>query len=366
MHATAPVIAPVLTHPSLQPVELSRGGADLSSRVADNLFWLGRYMERADAGTRVLRLALGRALDESGETRTPELPAVVQAVREFWQLPARVSEDASRQGMAALEHDLMNVAFGDNRTGNLRGIVDAARRTAWLVRERLANDLWRILNRVEALLLPPQGEDEIRSIHAIERLNEIVFLLSAFSGLSNENMTRGIGWRFLDMGRRIERAMNAVALLRCCLLERVEREGPCLEAVLDLGDSLITYRSRYRATLQIAPVLDLLLVDETNPRSVAYQLHALGAHLNYLQGNRSTPVLSDEQRTVLEATTTLRLIDVHQLGEANERHVRERLDTLLEHLAVDVSSLSDIITRAYFSHTQPTRQLNPLHTAYGA
>ena len=106
--------------------------------------------------------------------------------------------------------------------------------------------------------------------------------LAALGGVVMESMTRGQAWRFLDMGRRLERAMNLVVMLRAALSRQSDREAPLLESVLDVADSGMTYRRRYLANLQVVPVVDLLVTDDTNPRSVVFQLEALADHFPHL------------------------------------------------------------------------------------
>ena len=118
-------------------------------------------------------------------------------------------------------------------------------------------------------------------------LDQLLTELLAFAGLAQESMTRGQGWRFLELGRRIERAWQTAVLLRGTLTTPLAEEQAMLEAVLQTADSIMTYRTRYLATMQTAPVLDLLLMDETNPRSVGYQLHVIESHLEALAAQQA-------------------------------------------------------------------------------
>jgi uncharacterized alpha-E superfamily protein len=141
-------------------------------------------------------------------------------------------------------------------------------------------DTWRVLASLDEELNDMSvstGNDRLASLHDL--LSRIVITLSAFSGLVIESMTRGQAWLFLDIGRRIERATGLVTLLRSTITMPSDRESALLEAVLEIADSVMTYRRRYLATLQVAPVADLLLTDETNPRSVVYQLIGLTEHV---------------------------------------------------------------------------------------
>jgi uncharacterized alpha-E superfamily protein len=190
-------------------------------------------------------------------------------------------------------------------------------------------------------------------------LNQVLMNLSAFSGMAMESMTRTQGWRFLDMGRRLERAVHTCSLLRSTLVVPGSNESAVIEAVLEIADSLMTYRSRYLTTLQAAPVLDLLVTDESNPRSVAFQLAVLADHVENLPRDQTHPMRTTEQRLTISALTGVRLADVENLTEV-EGGVREKLDRLLARLVTHVRNLSETISHTYLIHAGPARQMSEL------
>jgi uncharacterized alpha-E superfamily protein len=182
-------------------------------------------------------------------------------------------------------------------------------------------------------------------------------ILSAFSGLGSENMIRGPEWHFLDMGRRIERALHTAFLLQNTLVESSEQEGSVLDALLEVGDSVITYRTRYLTRLQCAPVVDLLLTDDTNPRAVIYQLVKLANHVERLPRDRTMPSLTTAERLTLRMLTTIRLAQVDLLCQVDRCGRRDQLDSLLQELRTDLPALSETITHHYLSHAEPTQHL---------
>ncbi len=119
----------------------------------------------------------------------------------------------------------------------------------------------------------------------------------------------------------------------------------------------MTYRRRYLANLQLAPVLDLLLADETNPRSIAFQYVALNEHVENLPRDRSLAHLTPEQRVSMGGLMTLRLSDIEELCHTDAQGKRVKLAQLLSRVDDDMSALSDIITRQFLSHAQTSRQL---------
>jgi len=191
----------------------------------------------------------------------------------------------------------------------------------------------------------------------LELLDAGISRLAAFSGLVAENLTRGQSLTFLNMGRRLERSLQMSSLLRCTLCTETRNEGSLLEALLEIADSSMTYRRRYLSMVQAAPVLDLLLADETNPRSLAYQLAALGESIDRLPRDPALPGRSTEQRLVLANLTELRLADIDTLARAEESGRRAGLVDLLSKLETDLPVLSDVIAASYFSHLQTSRHL---------
>jgi uncharacterized alpha-E superfamily protein len=170
-------------------------------------------------------------------------------------------------------------------------------------------------------------------------------------------MTRSQGWKFLDMGRRLERGAHTICLLQSTLVTTWTPEGPLLEALLEVAESSMTYRRRYRSALQTAPVLDLLLADETNPRSLAFQLLALAGHVYDLPRDHASPRRPSEEGIVMFALTDLRLADLEILAAANDEGVRTHLDALLTRFAEQLPLFSDKITDNYLTHVQAVRQM---------
>jgi uncharacterized alpha-E superfamily protein len=254
-----------------------------------------------------------------------------------------------------MEQTLLVILFDPEYGDSVRATLTALHRVAAQVRDRISVDSWRSLNHLEQDFTRPHSQ--VPLTEALELLNRTIMTLAAFSGLGVENMTRGPAWRFLDMGRRLERARHTASLLRSLLVRVPEYEGVVLETLLEIADSSMTYRARYLSTLQCAPVLDLLLTDDTNPRSVAYQLVALAEHVEQLPRDRSRPSLTPAQRLTIGIVTLLQLVDIDSLCVANSQGNRPHLDTLLTRLMAELPALSETITHRYLSHAQPSRHL---------
>jgi uncharacterized circularly permuted ATP-grasp superfamily protein/uncharacterized alpha-E superfamily protein len=252
----------------------------LPSRAADNLFWLGRYLERAEASLRLVRSLCTSLMDAeaavhgSGETlvRLQEL------------LIAGGALDERALGARAL--DAAQLALQNTKAaGSVITLVRKARRAVMSMRERLSTDFWTLLLNLEndltdrRRLLSSEAD-------ALQLVESALRVLAALSGLSQENMNRTAGWRFLDMGRRVERGVETCRFTRS--LAHGEATNDDLDLLLDLADSQITYRARYLVGLALTPVRDMVVLDPFNTRSVAFQVFALRDHMAAL------PVMVDD------------------------------------------------------------------------
>jgi len=356
-----------LLAPPGQPVDISRAGGDLPSRIADNLYWLGRYVERAESLVRLARGITVRLTDQNFES-SPELPALLAALHRG--SAGEINTDDRDHSLSA-EQQLARILLDDRLATGLQADLGAIHRIASLVRDRISPDTWRIINSFDRDF--PAGRNGAVHLNEIlPALDGLIITFAAFGGLAMESMTRGFAWRFLDMGRRIERSLATLTLLRATLVNVPAREAPLLEAVLEVGDSVMTYRRRYMTSLQAAPVLDLLLVDESNPRSVAFQLVRISEHVEDLPRpggvpggdltRRETAKLSSEERTLLRCLTGIRLADMVVEAQVKADAVvpnrRDHLDDLLHVLSTQLLVLSDTLSQTYLSHAITTRQLS--------
>jgi uncharacterized circularly permuted ATP-grasp superfamily protein/uncharacterized alpha-E superfamily protein len=339
-----------LWRPPIEAAHVLRSPQDLPSRAADNLFWLGRYTERADWTMRVLRTCLSRLQEDSGPRQ--ELPASRIALEILLSQDEGEIPDASEPTDAALierlAHDLMTSAdwyYGLPRT------LDNIHRVASLTRDRLSLEAWRTLNgfyagrRWQGSAMPKTIGD------SLDLLDDGLRALSAFHGLTHENMTRNYGWSFLDMGRRLSRAAQLSELL----LGIFGKPGAGVDDIgslsfaLELADSFITYRSRYRMAPVLPLVLDLLLLDEDNPRSIAFQLAALMRHIDTLPQSGEGGGRIDEQRTALTLLTQVRVAQASELARIGPDGRRAELEAMLSQQVASLPHLSDAIGRRYFN-----------------
>jgi uncharacterized circularly permuted ATP-grasp superfamily protein/uncharacterized alpha-E superfamily protein len=356
-------VSPVsLLPPAQRAVALSRGGSELPSRAADNLYWLGRYAERAEGVARLARVVGARLSELRGQPdldRSSEfgpLLAALRAQNEFLYSVDIPVEEAPN--LADAEAQLIGAVRDQECLGSLAAVVRATLRSGRLVRDRISTDTWRVLAALDEELeriVAVDGNDRLSTL--VDLLNRVVITLAGFSGLAMESMTRGQSWRFLDMGRRLERAVTLLTLLRATTVRITDRERPLLESVLEIADSGMTYRRRYLAMLQSAPVVDLLLADEGNPRSVVYQVRALVDHVRALPSLPGAGVKSPQLRLALEAQSQLELAEIDRLCAVDAAGARPALDALLRKLGTVLPALSDSLSDSYLNHASVPRHL---------
>jgi uncharacterized alpha-E superfamily protein len=194
---------------------------------------------------------------------------------------------------------------------------------------------------------------------AQELLDDLVLAFAAYNGLVTENMIYGLGWRFLNIGRRLERAIQTTRLLQTTLGQCSDAEDIVMEQLLMICDSLLTYRNRYRTQVHVVAVLDLLLQDETNPRSLIFQLDVLQRFIAELPHDNVYSYKSRQERIALELISRVRLADPSELAQCQPSPERPRpeLEDLMQHVGELIPELSDVISNSYFSHIEPTTQL---------
>ncbi|WP_445399352.1 circularly permuted type 2 ATP-grasp protein [Zobellella sp. An-6] len=346
------------------PIVVTRDGQDLPCRVADSLFWMGRYGERLDIRSRLLRESFARLLqedqNESGDSLIPDLFTALE-------LPYPSSEELAelhrkqpvqqrfKQDYIFLRHRLLEL-FSEEHPDGMPWLFSHFLRNCRAVRDHLGDDAWRTVNS-----LRQKFNDMPRDQGAMggqRHLEGVVTDLAAFFGLCNETMPHHYGWRFLDLGRFIERIVCSLELLKLALLTARRPGIPLWEVVLATTDNLTVYRRRYRSQLHPSAILDLLLFDETNPRSVGYMLRRLERQIERLPQPENSPYRNLETRLVIQASSALHLVDINRLSDLeHSSEARDALAGLLDSLLAPLSELSNAISHSHFSHAEAPRQL---------
>ncbi|MGD9885522.1 MAG: circularly permuted type 2 ATP-grasp protein [Reyranella sp.] len=327
------------------PVERG-GGADLQSRVADNLYWLGRYIERLDGDARLLRTTVNRVAQGAvGPRDAVELRLLGRLLSNANLMSQGAALSAPEN--AAFQQGLASVA-AENR--GLTSALESIHRLTSAMRERFSVDMITAIGpgmaELRQSLLAARGNLD----PLLAALDDIVRFVAVLSGLAQENMTRGTGWRFLDLGRRLERGQYiATSALGAFAQSPIDWDA-AMRLALELCDSTITYRTRYLGQLQPAPVLDLVMLDDSNPRSLVFQLRALSQHLEFLGHASGVEVpalphsfIEDLEGAVQQFAGDERAWRHEGLALAMLRDITGETERRLE-------KLSEVITRAWFSH----------------
>jgi uncharacterized alpha-E superfamily protein len=330
--------------------------SSLPSRVADNLYWLGRYAERVESGVRLVRTLLPALSGEEDFGRAASLDTVIRLLHGLNYLPPEVPKSSLGEQRWRVQRLLTDMVYDPTRTHGLGWNLKQMRRVVWHLKERLSPDTWRVLQQLERdFSKPAPAQLEQRLAAEMSLLDNVIVTLAALSGLIMENITRGPGWRFLEIGRRLERSLQLAELLRSGLAETAADAEPYLQILLHIADSSITYRTRYLTVLRTDLVLDLLLSDETNPRSLAFQLTMLQEHIQKLPVHEDDGRHSLEERLTLKALTAVRLASRDELAQVDAEGHLPALSELIQHLKADLYELSDTLTAQYLSHIMTAR-----------
>lgn len=307
---------------TVKPEDLVGARANLPSRAAENLFWYGRYGERCEVTARILRVAIEAVLDHAAGPSDGLAPALALAER------LGIIEGEEEPGI-----ELLRAATHPDEALSQR--LRQMARAAFNLRDRMSADNWRTLNQLTG---DPVFRRGAALPVALAWLDRAVTSMMTLSGFVLDGMTRNIGWRFLSIGRRIERLVQL-----CSALQVATQEGRAhgLDWLLELADSTGTYRSRYPVAPEWLPVLDLLMRDDSNPRSLAFQVKGMSDYIAKLEmshGRFASDVLAPGANALRELTAA----DLHPESPA----VAQALDLLRR----SAGAVSDEISLKFFSH----------------
>jgi len=360
--------APVGKHKSLLPgeksaIKLRRIGDELPSRVAEHLYWLGRYVERAEGISRLMRTTLGRVSGEDNTEVLAEVPRLVYALASFGQIEPGYAVDPFVARLPKLEQVLPASVLDPDQPRGLIRTMHSVMHNATAVRDRLSVDAYRILRRAfrelnQPVLAAGRVPDGAMGYgEAIERVGTLIVDLLAFAGVINEGFVRTHSWQFLELGRRIERADQTCELLVTMLCPPTEDGKVICEAALETTDSLMTYRSRYLNLVRLAAVIDLLVTDDTNPRSLLYQLDRIVDVMNKLPPVEGPAQLDQITRIALDMQYQVKLADPIELSKTRDDGTLQLLSERLTGISESLPDLSEAISAHYLIHTAAAQQL---------
>ena len=309
--------------------DLVRVRAGIPSRVVENLFWFGRYEERCDDAARLLRLALNHKLQESDDDENSLTPVLALATA-FGLLKEEDDPDPT----------LIRAAVSKDHPLGLPANLRALERVAFNLRDRMSLDNWRTIN---ALIKDPVLNRSASLAETLGWINRTITSMMTLSGFALDGMTRDDGWRFLSIGRRVERLAFQCLALQTAFEHRVDSG---LTWLLSLADSIVTYRSRYLARPEWLPVLDLLVLDGANPRSVMFQIAGIHSALEKLE----TVYGACGSELFGPALHTLESLDPARDLQPENSRLRDTIDELRS----AAFALNDRFTQRFFNHAHAT------------
>lgn len=338
-------------------VLVSNYTSTLPSRVAENLFWVGRYAERTEGSIRLVRAAIKKIYinpDVSNQYHQNSLHTLLRAVTSLTNTyPGFISKDSDAL-LKTPDTELLSLMLDEDKIGSIANNQRSLLQAGYAVRNLWSSDTWRVMDEIKHHLQQSQQLTESTLWTIQDHMDMLITALSAFSGLIMESMTRGNGWLFLDMGRRLERALLLISLLRSgfSTSQADGIESMLMESLLDTSDNLICYRQHYRSNLELPSFIELLMLDKNNPRSLAFQISRIQEHVSKMPRANISSRLSQEERLILEASSQLDLINLSDLLTVTDDHVREKFDQTLSRLYYLLITLSDTVTTTYFQHGQ--------------
>jgi uncharacterized alpha-E superfamily protein len=333
---------------------------NVPSRSGENLYWTGRYAERAEGVARLLRRALLSFTGEIGEDES-ELGRHREILMGGLLGVTDASPIHADEEYAAVsdEEEVLSLLTNPDRGGSLPCVLGYFRNAAYAVRDLWSPDSWRV---IEGMIR--EWVDETPRVgrgldNHPDPLNRLILHLTALLGLNLESMTRDAGWRLLDSGRRIERAQYLLAVIRHFLVvsRPPEEERLVMESVLAATDSLVTYRKRYRTRPRIELVLELLLLEPNNARSLLYQINRLTLNIEELPRQMKRAKLTPEQRLLVDTSSRLRLAEIPKLAASTGAR-RKNLELFVSQMSERLMRLSNALTLTYFRHADRSHFLH--------
>jgi uncharacterized circularly permuted ATP-grasp superfamily protein/uncharacterized alpha-E superfamily protein len=334
----------------------------ITSHTAENLFWVGRYSERVLNNARFIRSVIkfvaedtSLLVDNDVQTEQELLKALTQYTFTY---PGFTDEKEDRFSNPWPE--LKQVLYDAKRPGSLNCNFAQFNRAVYAVREHWSTDSWRVLRNMEEEWALATTLSQPHYLKMMGVLDNLITSMAAFTGLNRESISREHGWRMLDTGRKIEQSILLLTMLNTAMVPVHEEQVAynLMEVVLRSNESLVNYRYKYKAHIQLPLVLDLMLLDPNNPRSLLYYVERIMGYIEHLPKVQLGHVMPEHEKLVLEAYTYLKLSNKDELSVIDEKQgIYSKLEDFINHMTGLLSALPGIISKTYFKHAQGQKQL---------
>jgi uncharacterized circularly permuted ATP-grasp superfamily protein/uncharacterized alpha-E superfamily protein len=339
---------------NIEPADDFSETGSLPSRAAENFFWLGRLAERAESFIRLFRsilLKIDEIAEYNNDTDKDCLNGLIESLFQLSGIPIKDTPFDNGTSQINLEHELLKILLEPNNVGSLYGFISNMISSAYNIRDLISPDTWRVFSKLEDVLENWQNHAPSTLSETSDELDELIIHLAAFSGLIVESTTVDQGWLFLNIGRRLERAINLTLLIQTSLYKPQSEsiEYALLQSLLMSTESIMTYHRRHRSNLNIHHVLEMLLMDKANPRSLIYQFE----HLKQTVCDLPTDIDSTTKKELylLEAFSVLSHVEIEKLCQIDTKKIkRSNLKKNLTKLNQLMQSTAQVISDNYFSH----------------
>ncbi len=336
----------------------------LSSRAADNLFWVGRNFERIQSTCRLLRTILIKQADPMNGYDKDGQYCLLTLLRALTHLTATYPGFVEQEQDSTTDdqqQELLSLFKDPQRNGSLAFNIQAFFQSAFNIRDLWSQDTWRCIDSIRYYWQTQVVSMNHPYPQLSRNLSELSRRLAAFSGLTADSMTRESGWLLLQTGRKLERSLALITLLRATVVHRHKENQlhPILEALLLTTDSFSIYQRRYRSATRLPMLLELLLGDGKHPNSLLFQLKHLNDYIAALPKHSRRNRLLREERLIFKAYTELQLCDITSLLADDSGGIYTHLDNLLADTTEQLWETAELIGQTYFNHINATHQLSP-------
>lgn len=355
-------------HPAAQVHSLTATAITepLSSRAADNFFWVGRHFERILSATRLLRTILIKQSNLINSDDTNAQQCMDTLLRALTHLTVTYPGFVKTENLLRGEQhrEILSLFRDQNRHGTLAYNIRSFFQAAFNIRDLWSQDTWRCIDSMHHYWQSQVVSMSHPNPQLIRNLTELSTRLAAFNGLTAESMTRESGWLLLQLGQKLERSLSMISLLRSTVvpIQTEHLSSLILEALLQITDSFSIYKRRYRASTRLPMLLELLLGDKSLPYSLLFQLQNMHDYVSALPGHDRKNRLRPEERLILKAFTDLQLCDIDALLADGDNGIYANLDDILSNTAQLLWEAAEIIAQTYFNHITATHQLSPTWT----
>ncbi|TGJ98191.1 carboxylate--amine ligase [Leptospira langatensis] len=325
-------------------IPLRRKGSGIPSRVADNMFWMGRYAERAENMSRLLRETVHKILEAEETYEKEQFSLLLGVVDQLSGFSTQFFDQNGADSLDTVREKVFALATSPHSSGSIRHDLNFFVGSSKAVRDRISDDTRYLISKLESEYPNNSSYDEV-----LEYLQKLVNLFASLSGLANESMSREAGFFFLDMGKRLERAQFISRLVLSAMERTTIYNKGIFESLLNVTDIRITYRRRYKYRIEAESVLDILLFDESNPRSLAFQLERLRENTMFISSGKGEEI-SEEIQILTDLLARFNEEDAKRIFEYADpagglkRWLLDILDIL--------KSLSDAVAKKYFRYVE--------------